>query len=133
MANMPDDLKQRLDRGGLFFQPDAEAMAIAEQASIEFGRAVGKVLAELQAEIAANGLGCTIQRVVDAGGTMQLVGLIEHLRGYAYQITPDDMIEESRLLLWEEQARMFLRNTIGRGDGWPRRMNGHTTPARPTQ
>ena len=62
MAHMPnDDLKHRLDRG-LFFRPDAAALAIAEKADREFGTAVGQVLARIQTEIHERGLTGTIRR-----------------------------------------------------------------------
>jgi hypothetical protein len=123
---MPDDLK-RLDRG-LFFKPDAEAMAILEKSNHEFAVAVGQTLAQLQSEIDERGLRACVRRVCDEGSTMELVAALETLRAWRFQITAEDF-EEPRLEMWRSQAKQFLRAAIGEsvaGESWPMRVNGHS-------
>jgi hypothetical protein len=136
MAHMPDDdLKHRLS-GGLFFRPDAAAMAIAEKADREFGTAVGKTLAKIQAEIDARGLRSVVRRVCDEGAPVEIIAMLEHMHAHKYQILPDDMMDETRLELWRTQATQFLRASISESESceaWPMRMNGHATLTRPTQ
>jgi hypothetical protein len=130
MADMPtDDVKQRLS-GGLFFKPDAAAIAIAEKADREFGTAVGQVLARIQNEIHERGLTGTIRRVVDDGAPMELIAMLEHMRAYRYQVLAEDLADETRMNLWQAQAKQFLKASISesdKGEGFPMRMNGHAT------
>jgi hypothetical protein len=128
MADMPNDDLKRL--GGLLFKPYAAALAIAEQADREFGTALGKTLAEIQAEIDERGLRSTVRRACDDGVPMQIIALLEMLHAHRFQILPEDMLDEKRMALWEQQAKQFLRAAISesdKGETWPMRMNGHGT------
>jgi hypothetical protein len=130
-----DDVKHRLS-GGLFFQPDAAALAIAEKADREFGTALGQVLAKIQAEIHERGLRSVVRRVVDDGVPMELIAMLEHMHAYRYQVLPEDMADETRMNLWQSQAKQFLRAAIGEsvaGESWPLRVNGHSALERPSQ
>jgi len=131
---MPDDVKRQ--PGGLVFTPDAAAVEILEKSNHEFTVALGQVLAKLQNEITERGLSCTIRRVCDDGVPMELIAMLEHMRAYRYQVLPEDMMDETRMALFEQQAKQFLRAAIGEshaGESWPVRVNGHATLPRPTQ